>query len=416
MNNQVSKIVMTEQKLKWHTEKRKINQLVPFEGNPRQMTEKQNEDLKKSLEKFNLVEIPAIDTDDKIIAGHQRLRILQMIGRGKEEIDVRVPNRKLTDKEFREYNIRSNKNLGEWDFDILANFDEDLLLDVGFDSEELDKIFGLETEEDEIPDLPKDAKTNLGDIYQLGNHRLMCGDCLKDLQLLLENKKVKLCFTSPPYNMAGGMYEKYKDNLKSEKFIDLHLEAIREVKKYLNGFIFWNVSYNKNARWEFLEILYKITKEKGLRFLELIVWDKGHGLPINSKRALTRRYEDLLLVGDEDSIQKDLELFFIGECGQKSWFNKKNHRGITNYWRITTNNTQLKNLKACFPVALPQRGIELMTSREDNIIDIFGGSGSTLIAAEKTNRNCYIMELDPKYCDVIIKRWEKFTGKKAKKL
>ena len=119
--------------MKWTTEKRRINDLVPFEGNPRQMTEKQNEDLKKSLEKFDLAEIPAINKDNTILAGHQRLRILQSLGRGEEEIDVRIPDRQLDEKEVKEYNIRSNKNLGEWNFDVLANnFEVDNLLEWGF--------------------------------------------------------------------------------------------------------------------------------------------------------------------------------------------------------------------------------------------------------------------------------------------
>ena len=134
MNNKKSK-------LEWHTEKRKIKDLIPFEGNPRQMTEKQNNDLTKSLEKFDLVEIPAVDTDNIIVAGHQRLRIMQLLGRGKEIIDVRIPNRKLTDKEFSEYNIRSNKNLGEWDYLLLANIDKDLLKNIGFDKIDLGIIF-----------------------------------------------------------------------------------------------------------------------------------------------------------------------------------------------------------------------------------------------------------------------------------
>lgn len=131
-------------KLKWHTEKRKVKDLIPFEGNPRQMTEKQVQDLQKSLEKFNLVEIPAINTDNKIIAGHQRLAILKLLKREKEIVDVRVPNRKLTEKEFEEYLLRSNKNTGEWDWDLLANFDKDFLEDVGFDEVKINKFLGLE--------------------------------------------------------------------------------------------------------------------------------------------------------------------------------------------------------------------------------------------------------------------------------
>ena len=136
--------------LEWHTEQRKINELIPFEGNPRKMSKEQAEQLQKSLEKFNLAEIPAINTDNKIIAGHQRINILQMLGRGEEIIDVRVPNRELTDDEFKEYNLRSNKNIGSWDFDELANFDDDLLKDVGFTREELIEYFGINNIEDVV--------------------------------------------------------------------------------------------------------------------------------------------------------------------------------------------------------------------------------------------------------------------------
>jgi len=129
--------------LEWRTERRKIDDLIPFEGNPRQLTTKQAEDLKKSLKRFNLVEIPAITLKNKILAGHQRLTIMKTLGRGQEEIDVRVPSRDLTEEEEKEYLLRSNKNTGEWDWDALANFDHDVLLDVGFTADELDDGFGL---------------------------------------------------------------------------------------------------------------------------------------------------------------------------------------------------------------------------------------------------------------------------------
>jgi len=120
-------------KIEWHTEKRKVKDLIPYELNPRQMTEKQAKDLEKSLNKFNLAEIPAINTNNIIIAGHQRIAILMQLGRGEEEIDVRLPSRKLTKKEFEEYNIRSNKNIGAWNWDMLANYNEQDLIDYGFD-------------------------------------------------------------------------------------------------------------------------------------------------------------------------------------------------------------------------------------------------------------------------------------------
>jgi len=127
------------EKLQWITETRVIDELIPHATNPRTMTEKQVKDLTKSLERFDLVEIPVINLDNTILAGHQRLRIMQLLGRGNESIDVRVPSRKLTKKEADEYLIRSNKNNGDWDFEILANvFEVPDLVEWGFDLSELD--------------------------------------------------------------------------------------------------------------------------------------------------------------------------------------------------------------------------------------------------------------------------------------
>jgi hypothetical protein len=140
--------------LKWHNEKRKVKDLIAFEHNPRTLSETQMLQLKASLEKFDLVEVPAIDTDNKIVAGHQRVKVLTLLGRGEEEIDVRVPNRKLTDQEFAEYNLRSNKNTGSWDFDELANyFEPELLAEVGFTPEELHLADPLIVEEEEKPQM-----------------------------------------------------------------------------------------------------------------------------------------------------------------------------------------------------------------------------------------------------------------------
>ena len=164
--------------LKWHTEKRKVKDLKLFEGNPRKMTKEQAEQLLISLKKFNLVEIPAIDQNNRVIAGNMRIQALRTLGRDEEEIEVRVPNRPLTEEEAREYLIRSNKNVGEWDFDLLVNFDEDLLKNIGFENKELDKIFDLDLgekeKEDEVPEPRKKTDIKYGNIFQLEKHRLMC--------------------------------------------------------------------------------------------------------------------------------------------------------------------------------------------------------------------------------------------------
>ena len=118
----------TTQKLEWHTTKRKINDLIPYDKNPRKLSKEQEKNLKKSLEQFNLVEIPAIDYDNKIIAGHQRIKVMQILGRGEEEIDVRIPNRKLTQDEYKRYLITSNAVTGDWDFDLLKDFDSIVMI------------------------------------------------------------------------------------------------------------------------------------------------------------------------------------------------------------------------------------------------------------------------------------------------
>ncbi len=158
---------MSEKKLVWTNEKRKVNDLIPYEKNPRKLTEKQKEFLQKSLTKFNLMSIPTINTDNTIISGHQRVKILQLLGRGNEEIDVRVPNRKLTEAEMREANLLDNKTqeLGEWDFDLLKDFDVNLLKDVGFSDTEL----GIPDVEFDEP--PETVSKNLEELQNIKNQR-----------------------------------------------------------------------------------------------------------------------------------------------------------------------------------------------------------------------------------------------------
>ncbi|MGA2418196.1 MAG: site-specific DNA-methyltransferase [Candidatus Staskawiczbacteria bacterium] len=248
-------------------------------------------------------------------------------------------------------------------------------------------------------------------------HRLMCGssEAPKDLARLMDGRIVKLIFTSAPYNLNGGLYENYKDNLKSQEYIDFNLKVIDNVKKYLKGFLFWNLSYNRNSRWQFLEIFYRILKESKLEFLELILWDKLHGMPITSRGLLTREFEQILVMGDSESVKEDLELFFLGKNDRGAFFNKKNQKGISNLWKIGTNKSQQKNLLACFPIKLAEKGILLMTARGDAVLDCFSGSFSTGIACEQTFRVCYGMDLDPKAIEISLARFTKLTNRKITK-
>ena len=141
---------MEQDKLVWHTEKRVVDELIPHPKNPRHLTDEQKARLLESIDSFNLAEIPAINTNNMILAGHQRIEILKLLGRGDEEIDVRVPNRTLTPDEADEYLLRSNRNTGEWDFEKLSQFDIDTLSNIGFDDSELDLVKGFEDLESEF--------------------------------------------------------------------------------------------------------------------------------------------------------------------------------------------------------------------------------------------------------------------------
>lgn len=410
-------------------EKISLEKLNPAKYNPRVELQKEDERyqrIKASIQEFGLVDPIIVNSKTMtIVGGHQRYNILKDLGMK----DADCVLLELTEKQEKRLNLSLNKNSGLWDetkleelFEELNLSDEELFA-TGFTEEEITDLLKNNEEiqddnfdvKEALKEVEKKTITKMGDIWKLGNNRLMCGDSANrdDVKRLLNGEKIKCLFTSPPYNMGANLYENYTDNLESKKYIDFNINVVMTWIEHLKGYLFWNISYNKNTRWEFIEILYRMIKESGLRYMELIVWDKGHGMPIVSKDMLTRQYEDILMLGDDASISNDMELYYLGTTEQRGYFNKKKGKGITNYWRIGTGNTQLDNHKACFPVELPARAIELTTDKNDVVVDCFGGSGTTLIAAEQMQRRCYMMELDPQYCDVIIKRWEKLTGKKA---
>ena len=202
MKNRANKGSRVE-RLTWKTEKRSVKSLVPYEKNPRKLTDAQKRDLLASIKKFDLVEIPAVNQDDTIIAGHMRLRLLVELGRGDDVIDVRMPSRQLTEEEVSEYCVRSNLNNGEWDLQLLEeNFDKNDLINWGFDSEDL-SFFDKPTEtmgDDEVPELSEKVRTSKGDLYALNDHLLLCGDSTikSDLDRLADGSTIKMLFTSPP--------------------------------------------------------------------------------------------------------------------------------------------------------------------------------------------------------------------------
>jgi len=399
---------------------RKISELLFSEYNPRKLTKQQMEQLKQSLEGFGIVEPVVInsnpDRKDIIIGGHQRIKVAKELG----YMEFPCIEINLTIEREKELNIRLNKNVGEWNWEALINsFSTSELLNWGFTDKEIPPMPVGEPEmgEDDVPEPPKEIKTKNGDLYQLGVHRLLCGDATisENVEKLAGDEKVYLIFTSPPYNMKAGLYAGYKDNRNNSDFVLFNIQVLMNWKKTLtkHSFVFWNMSYNKNSGGSFLEVFYQFMKNSGFIFLEDIVWDKGHGMPLNEQ--LTRQYEHLLVMNE--SMENIHFIDHFGVFGIKRVpFNTKTKRGITNYWRVDTFKSQSEKMKAAFPVELPCKAITISTTHGDTIADPFGGSGTTLIAAEKTGRKCLTIELDPVNCDIIVSRYVKFTGNKKIKL
>ena len=389
-----------------------IDDLIFAEYNPRQLTQEQFKHLKDSIHRFGLVD-PIIINKNKdrkniIIGGHQRTKVAKAMGIKEVpclELDLSY------DKE-KELNIRLNKNTGDWDYDLLANnFDIDELHDWGFDDSELKiDLFDEEKEglidDDEIPE-EVEPICKLGDVWQLGKHRLLCGDSTKkeNIELLLDGNKADISFTSPPYN-AGQTPTETKSNKKSKYRNDLDNKSKDDYLSLLSNFtaialnyseyVFVNIqslSGNKIALIEYLGYL----KDN---YADTIIWDKQTSQPAMASNVLNSQFEYVHCFSNKSNRSLGVKEF----------------RGtLSNVISISKQcKNKVKNHNATFPVEFALFFVSNFSN--NSVLDQFLGSGTTLIACEKTNRVCYGMELDEHYCDVIINRWEKFTGQKAEKV
>lgn len=369
--------------MKCLSEKRNILDLKPAPYNPRKWSDKETADLTKSIERFDLADHIIINKNNTVVGGHFRLKILKE--KGVTEVDVRVPERELTEAEEKELNIRLNKNSGSFDFDLLSNFDEDFLKDIGFDSKELDKIFQLEAtpEDDDIPEV-KTTDIKLGDIFQLGEHRLLCGDSTKqeDAEKLMSGQRADMAFTDPPYNVNYGATMKdtlrgndrtiLNDKMSAEDFDKFLLAFIQNILLYTDGGIYICMSSSEMGS------LQDAFKKAGGHWSTFIIWAKN---TFTMGRADYQRQYEPILYGWRDGAKH----YWCGDRGQGDvWnFNKPS---------VSKLHPTMK------PVDLCIKAIENSCPRDGVVLDLFGGSGSTLIAAQLVHRKCRMMELDPKYC------------------
>jgi len=417
-------------KLSWTTVQKRVDDLIPQEVNPRKISDKQMSDLTRSLRKFNLVEIPAIDHDGKILAGHQRIKALQLLGRGNELIDIRVPNRKLTEKESKEYLIGSNKLGGDWDYDLLKSFDMETLSFAGFDSLELAKFWDEDNEtKNDSFDIEKELKkiiepkTKLGDVIHLGKHKIICGDSTNQVTLkrLLGDEKVSMIYSDPVYNIQidydGGFggNKDYGGNVNDKRTFEEYRSFI---KNSLTSAL--AVSHSDTHVFYYCDQIYigliqDIYRSLGINNKRVCLWLKNSQNPV-PKVFCNKAYEPAVY-GVRGRAYLAESISDLNEVMNKE-FGTGNDlvSQVDNFLEIwTAKRLSAKDYEHATskPITLHEKAIKRCTKPNDIILDSFLGSGSTLLAGEQLGRRVYGCELEPKFCDLIIKRYEVFTGVKA---
>lgn len=379
-------------KIIWHNERRAIRELIPYEVNPRQITDKQAKDLKASLAKFGIADPIIINTDNMIIGGHQRMKILEtLLGYEPDfQIDVRVPDRELSIDEVRELNVRLNKNVAEWDFDTLANnFELDDLLDWGFDKGELDlDLWAGDAPEDVEPQIDKAEElrekwgVESGQLWRLGEHRLICGDCTDRavVERVMGGEKADICLTDPPYGLgdkkASGKndYDQHEDSRANlEKLAAAWLPIARDISTVV---VF---SPGVTNAWIYPEANW------------IMCWFYGGG-QLRSSWGFNC-WQPFLCYGKDPSLAH-------GHGGRPDAVDMN-----------TPANADDLDHPCPKPLPLWEWFIGRLSFEVGEIFyDPFGGSGTTIVACERLGRKCRAVEISPAYCAVAIQRWVDMTG------
>lgn len=405
----------------------KLGDLIPYMRNAKKHDKKQIDNVSRSIKEFGIVQPIVVDKDNNIIIGHCRALACKQLKM--REVPV-VKLEDLTPEEANKLRLLDNKlNESEWDFELLA---EDIP-DLDFDGYDLD--WGLEEQPaaDIVEDVPPEPDyenepvAKVGDIYQLGRHRLMCGDSTSesDLKKLLENKSVDLLVTDPPYNMnfegAGNTKDRQSkkilnDHLPDAEFEKFLINVFTRCKDVLKNGASCYVFYKELGRGVFLTSL----MNAGLTYKQELIWVKNQ----------------LVLGGSNYQSMYEPCLYGCKGKSVKIWHGRRVQRSVIESVDLMTEdelrkaireltedapvdivreNKPLKNdlHPTMKPVKLLARFIQNSSNKDDIVLDVFGGSGSTLMACEQLDRSAYLMELDPRFVDVIVKRYENFTGEKA---
>lgn len=416
-------------KLEWHTEKRVVKQLIPYKSNPRTLLDSHGEKLKESISKLGLAEIPAIDIDNTIVAGHMRMKAMIALGRGEEEIDVRIPNRKLTKKEFTEYNLISNVPAGEWDFNLLKDIDTTILLD-SLDENTLSNLWSenLSVEDDEFrvdEEIAKirTPKTKLGDLILLGEHRLYCGDSVNPevVKKLIGDHKINILNYDPIYNIGldydkgigtkgkyGGKVNDKKSDSEYHDFLKIVLQnGLDHCSPDTHIFCWCDERY--------IGLLQSLYSELGIENKRVCLWIKNNASP-TPQIAFNKVFE-ACTYGTRGAPYLSPSIHNLNEV-----MNKEIGTGnrltddildLINIWLVKRVNAQDYLHPTQKPASLYEKSLRRCSRPGDIILDLFAGAGSQMVACQQLKRRLFMCEIEPVFCDVIVERYRQLTGKEA---
>jgi DNA modification methylase len=430
---------------------RKVDSLIPYVNNSRKHSDEQVAQIAASIKEFGWTNPILVDGDNGIIAGHGRLMAARKLSM--EEVPV-IELAHLSDNQRKALIIADNRLAlnAEWDDALLSLELKDLLADnyelglLGFGEDELESLLnptqetdGL-TDEDEVPKAPIEPITKQGDIWILGNHRVMCGDSksFADVNKLLNGFKINLAITSPPYaSQRTYDAESGFKPIHPNEFVDWYKEIASNIMVNLqdDGSYFCNIKPNadgiKRELYVF-DLVLSHVRDWGWNFADEFCWERN-GIPQQVVKRFKNQFEPIyhFTKGEwkfrPESVKHESKSVPKAKGKGAGNTNAANRQGIVSAVdgnevlagmaypgnRLPTFQSEALGHPAAFPVGLPEFFIKAYTDAKDVVFDPFMGSGSTLMAAEKNGRFAYGTEISPIYCDVIIKRWENFTGNKA---
>jgi len=383
----------------------KTKDIIPNTENPRIIKDDKFKKLVQSIKDFpEMLEIRPIVVNNEmmILGGNMRLKAIQEIGL-KEVPIIKAEN--LTEQQQREFLIKDNVGFGEWDWDALANdWDPSELNEWGLDVPNMD-LTELEAEDDNFEE-PENIETDivLGDLFEIGEHRLLCGDSTDSdaVARLMNGQKADIAFTSPPYNagkseaLSGNThttdnkYNEYNDNQKQSDYLNLLIEFTNNA--LMNAeYLICNIQSLAGNKIALIDYLHQYKNN----FIDVAIWDKGHGAPAMAENVMTSAWEYMFFISSKENATRAIP--------------NANFRGtVPNIYRGKPNrNNEFSSVHAAtFPIDLPEWALQF-SKQGDIVLDQFLGTGTTMVASHQLKRKCFGMELDPKYCQVIVERMKK---------